>query len=132
MRRLKSVTRGEAHLKDCGAYGNQLAVRYDGQVGPCHGFCNRGDYFSGDIRRKDFTLDEKTFGTWATRSQLSNPACASCSAVLVCGGGCAFSSHMATGDMGEIDKNVCKHSFLLLDWILEETWKKKKQGGQCV
>lgn len=126
MRRLKPITNGEPHLKDCAAYGNQFAVRYDGQVGPCHAFCNSGDYFSGQIQNEDFTLNETTFSKWATRSQLNNPACVSCPASLVCGGGCAFNSQRMNGGLDEIDKNICTHSFMLLDWIMTETWKTKK------
>lgn len=126
MRRLKPMANGEFHFKDCAAYGNQFAVRYDGQVGPCHAFCNMGDYFSGDIQSEEFSLDKKSFGRWAGRSQLSNPICISCPASLICGGGCAFNAQVTHGGLDEIDKNICTHSFMLLDWIMEETWQMKK------
>jgi uncharacterized protein len=132
MRRLKAITTGKNHLKDCGAYGNQFAVRYDGKVGPCHGFCNSGEYFSGDIKDDDFKLDEEVFGKWGSRSQLTTPACKDCPSALICGGGCALNSQKEFGGFDEVDKRVCIHSSMLLDWIMRETWKSKRDDYPTV
>jgi uncharacterized protein len=127
MRRLEPLLKGKFHLKDCAAYGNQIAVRYDGKVGPCHAFCAAGNYFGGDVKSPGFDIDRETFSRWATRSQLLNPVCVKCPAVLLCGGGCAFNAYLRTGEINETDTNVCTHTHMLLDWIIVEMWQKKTE-----
>lgn len=129
MRRLEPLLNGKFHLKDCAAYGNQIAVRYDGKVGPCHAFCAEGSYFEGDISNIDFEIDKKIFEKWKNRSQLFNPECVKCPAILLCGGGCAYNAHLKTCDINGIDTNICTHTQILLNWIIDEIWQNKKANS---
>lgn len=125
MRRLECATKGRFYLKECAAYGNQMVVRWDGKVGPCHAFCTSDKYFVGDIREKNFNLPKELFEKWARRGPLFNKSCLSCPFVLLCGGGCAFNAEQIGGDIGEIDINTCIHTRKLVDWIIEQLWKQK-------
>lgn len=126
MRRLEPILNGKFHLKDCAAYGNQIAVRYDGKVGPCHAFCADGNYFDGDISNIDFEINKEIFQKWEHRSQLFNHECLKCPAILLCGGGCAYNAHLKTSDINGIDTNICTHTQILLNWVIEEIWQNKK------
>ena len=123
MRRLGRMSENQFHLTDCGAFGNQIVVRYDGQVGPCQAFCSTGEYYAGDILDLDFRLNEAVFAKWTARSRQANATCDACAASLICGGGCAYNSQVSYGDFDAIDRRVCIHSFGLLDWIITEAWK---------
>lgn len=125
MRRLEKVINGEFYLKDCAAYGNQIAVRFDGRVGPCHAFCSSGEYFDGSIADESFELNKSDFGLWAGRSQLTNPKCMNCPLALLCGGGCAYNAKKMTGSVGGIDKHICIHTAMLVDWLIGEAWKRR-------
>jgi uncharacterized protein len=48
-RRIKAFTQGYIHMKDCGAYGNQLVISPDGKVGVCQGYVGSKQYFPGDV-----------------------------------------------------------------------------------
>ncbi|NMB66437.1 SPASM domain-containing protein [Candidatus Woesearchaeota archaeon] len=125
MRRLESIFNGKFYLKECAAYGNQIAVRYDGKIGPCHAFCSKGDYFFGNINDPNFKLNSNIFHDWTNRNQIYNETCRKCPFVLLCGGGCAHNSKVEFEDINEIDKNICVHTKMLVDWVMEELWKKK-------
>ena len=124
MRRLEKVCNGECYLKECAAYGNQIVVRYDGKVGPCHAFSPTGEFFTGDIKREDFKINPEIFDFWARRNPLNNVSCENCPAITLCGGGCAFNAHTETGDINSIDKSICIHTYRLIDWVLQRTWEK--------
>ncbi|MEK6862677.1 MAG: radical SAM protein [Nanoarchaeota archaeon] len=126
LRRLEPVTEDKFHLKDCAAYGNQIVVRYDGMVGPCHAFSRSQIYFEGNVLDPRFGIDNETFDSWTKRSQLNNLECKNCPVILLCGGGCAYNSYVNKGDINEIDTNICGHTKKLIGWILDETWKTKK------
>lgn len=124
MRRLDSIINNKVHLKDCAAYGNQIVVRYDGTIGPCHAFSASEKYFETRVLSKDVSIDNNSFETWANRSQLNNPDCKDCAAILLCGGGCAYNSFINTGNLNSKDTQICTHTKMLIDYVLEETWKK--------
>ena len=129
MRRLGPLAGNKFYLKDCAAYGNQIVVRYDGQVGPCHAFSSTGKFFSGDINDPSFSLDSlKDFKMWTNRSHFFNEECRKCPFVLLCGGGCAYNASLKTGNINGIDKNICTHTKMLVNWVIDKLWKKKKQN----
>ena len=110
MRRLEKICNKECYLKECAAYGNQIVVRYDGKVGPCHAFAPTGQFFAGDIRSEDFSLNQEIFGMWAKRNQLNNKFCEECPAITLCGGGCAYNANTENGDIDSVDNAICAHT----------------------
>lgn len=126
MRRLDSVIKNKIHLKDCAAYGNQIVVRYDGMIGPCHAFSPSGLYFDTKVSDQNPNIDNESFNIWTNRTQLNNKECSDCPAILLCGGGCAYNSHIEKGNLHEVDTQICIHTKMLLDYVLEKTWENKK------
>lgn len=124
MRRLEKICKKECYLKECAAYGNQIVVRYDGKVGPCHAFAPVGEFFTGDVRSPGFEIDEKIFDMWAKRNPLNNKSCGDCPAITLCGGGCAYNAHTKQGDINAVDDSICVHTKELIDWVLQRTWER--------
>lgn len=127
MRRLGDITSNKVYAKDCAAYGNQIVVRYDGSVGPCHAFSTTGEYFKGDIRNKNYKKDQKIFGYWENRIPFNFKGCIGCPFISICGGGCAYNAKSIKGSLYSKDNQMCIHSRLLIDWILGELWKQKSK-----
>jgi uncharacterized protein len=127
MRRLEPIAKNKFYLKECAAYGNQIVVRYDGKVGPCHAFCTTNQYFEDDLFNENFDVfSSRIFQEWAYRSPLNNEKCRKCPFILLCGGGCAFNAKLKKGDIHEIDENICLHTKTILNWIFKKIWEKKK------
>ncbi len=128
MRRLEPITKNQVYLKNCAAYGNQIVIKYDGSIGPCHAFANSNEYFEGNIMDNKFKFNNKIFETWANRSPLNMKECNNCPAITLCGGGCAYNAKTNKGDIHSLDKQICTHTKVLLDWVLEEIWRNKSKS----
>ena len=125
MRRLEPLTNNKVYLKECAGYGNQIVVRYDGKVGPCHAFSFFGMFFEKDIESD--VIYDGTFSLWARRTPLNLEKCRYCPFVTLCGGGCAYDAYIKYGDLFKIDENVCKFMKKFFKWVLKEIWKKKSK-----
>lgn len=124
MRKVSAFIKGEQMLGDCGVVGNQIVVAPDGKIGVCQDFVKPRTYFKGTVFDEDFDLiKEGLFDGWKTRSPLFMEQCLDCEAVAICGGGCPASVELKTGSRWNIDKRICPHSKMTLNWLLLNTYK---------
>lgn len=91
---------------DCNGYGNQLVIDPGGQIGNC-------PFISADLPSVrsvpgDFRIRSQPVSQqWRSRLPLYNPACATCDAKSICGGGCAWNALELKGDALAIDDAMC-------------------------
>lgn len=109
---------------DCGVVGNQIIVSPDGKIGICQDFIKPRDYFRGSVLDDDYDpIKDGLFIEWENRSPLFMEECFECESIALCGGGCPASVELSTGNRWNIDKRICFHSKLSLEWLIWETYK---------
>jgi len=128
MRRVGKFVNNQIHLKDCAGYGNQIVFGPDGSFGPCHIFLDAGKYIAGNVN--DNPPDPRThaiFTEWNNRTAFAMEGCEDCSEITLCGGGCAYNAYVTKGSIWEKDERMCEHCGILVDWIIDDVWKRKKK-----
>lgn len=127
-KKLKSFNNpGSVHIKDCGAYGNQLVFFPNGDIGICQaslGFRKNilGNIFSSTVEEvKNSDILKK----WTNRTPLNYKKCLNCPAIGICGGGCAFSSEILYENIEKRNKKFCMHTLMTLDWFIENSLKRQ-------
>jgi uncharacterized protein len=118
-RRIKAFTQRYIHMKDCGAYGNQLVISPNGKVGVCQGFVGSKQYFSGDINDPYWDpFKDPIFLEWNKRSPVNFDNCLSCPAIGICGGSCAYNSQLKFETIWQMDKDFCILPKTILEWLI--------------
>ncbi|MEQ8404544.1 MAG: radical SAM protein [Oceanicaulis sp.] len=90
-------------LRYCGATLDQYVMDIDWNIYPCwfgtgkDGF-KLGEFDPGSGR---MTVDGALDRAWRSRGPASMEPCSSCKWAMVCGAGCAFKSHLRTGDFAQ-------------------------------
>ena len=128
MRRIGKFVNNQIHLKDCAGYGNQIVFGPDGSFGPCHIFLDAGKYIAGNVN--DNPSDPRThpiFREWNNRTAFAMEGCEDCSEITLCGGGCAYNAYVTKGSIWEKDERMCEHCGILVDWIIDDIWKRKEK-----
>lgn len=131
MRRIGKLVNNKIHLKDCAGYGNQIVFGPDGSFGPCQIFLDAGKYIAGNVNNNP--PDPRThpiFREWNNRTALTMKGCENCSGITLCGGGCAYNAYVTNGSIWQKDERMCKHTKILIDWIIDDIWERKKGGIQ--
>jgi uncharacterized protein len=135
-RRLRDFARGKIHYRDCGASGSQLVVAPDGMIGPCHSLVGTRKFFACNVA--DLSCDPSkmaNFCEWASRFPLNMQVCKDCPFITICGGGCIYNSYVSTGNIWNIDPQVCIYMKEMVEWILRDLWKETgmadKYGVKC-
>jgi uncharacterized protein len=123
MRRVKSLSEGTACINDCGGCGQQIVIAPDGKVGVCQAYLETGENFV-DLDESFDPLTNPLWKKWAYRSPFNIPECTQCSALSMCGGGCAHNAYQATGDIMGVDRVHCVHAKESLDFLLVDLWQK--------
>lgn len=127
MRKLTPFVEGKFKLKDCGAIGNQIVLAPDGSIGPCHAFLHSRNYFNHHVNEGKINFKEdKVFKEWANRMPINMKSCENCSAIAICGGGCAYNAYLEKNSIWGLDDRMCKHNKKLLEWAIWETYGKIK------
>ncbi|MFQ3682909.1 radical SAM protein [Roseiflexus sp.] len=105
---------------DCGAYGGQMVVAPDGQIGVCHAYAGERSYFDKNVHNAiGFDpAQHPHFSEWSRRSPLNMPQCYDCAALGICGGGCAKSAEVRHGTIWALDDRFCKHAKHTLEWMI--------------
>jgi uncharacterized protein len=118
----------ERRITGCGAGHQYLAVTPEGELYPCHQFVGRPGYRFGNILDGATVVDGgKPAGGGITASGAAfrhlhvgaKPACASCWAWLLCGGGCHANADLARA--GRLDQPYamgCELTRLRWEWAL--------------
>jgi len=125
-RRLKSFVEKTIWFKDCGGYGNQIAITPKGEVGVCHGLwpdeINKKEniYFDIDVNYQGQVKEHHIWQEWHNRTPFNMPQCWNCEAISLCGGGCAQKSFLRTGSIWNIDSDICILMKEVVPWII---WK---------
>lgn len=126
MRKAQALIECDPIITDCGVNGGQIVISPDGSFGVCQDFVKPRTYFSGTVH--DLNYDPVTsgqFDEWRNRSPVNMPACVDCVAVGICGGGCPASAELMTGSRWNVDKRICPHSKLTLEWLVWEAYLQK-------
>ena len=124
MRKVRAMSRGVLHPFDCRATGAQLAISPDGSLGICHEGVGCNNFFFGKVSRDFVFADNQLVQEWGRRSPLTMPQCFSCPSLGLCGGGCAYSAFLRHGTIWGIDDKFCKHSLLVLEWLIWDVYSR--------
>ncbi|GHT28703.1 hypothetical protein AGMMS49574_03540 [Bacteroidia bacterium] len=125
-RRLKSFVEKKKWIKDCAGYGHQIAITPKGQVGICHGLWpdeinqKENTYYEFDVNYDGKITDHPIWQEWFNRTPFNMPQCWNCEAISLCGGGCAKNSFLRTGNIWNIDEDICILMKKVVPWII---WK---------
>lgn len=118
IRKINAFVNKEIYPYDCLATGSQIVCSPDGQIGVCHEGVGLKNFFFGKVS-KNFDFHGNTIiNEWKKRSPLYMPQCWDCSALGLCGGGCAYSAYVKNGSIWSIDDRFCAHSLLTLKWLI--------------
>jgi uncharacterized protein len=110
---------------DCNGYGNQLVIDPRGQIGNC-------PFLSADADNvhsapPGFRINRRPLAQqWRARLPLYNPACASCDAKSICGGGCAWNALELKDDPLAIDDAMCLLTRKIFDELI---WARLPEGA---
>lgn len=121
MRRLNAFIEGSIRLYDCAAYGSQIVCAPDGDLGICHAYLDSKEYFFGNlIKNPNLSIPSTAIENWIRRTPFNMPQCFNCSAISLCGGGCAYEAQNTYGNFWNVDQRYCVHCIDLIDWMIED------------
>ena len=126
LRRLKSFIEKTVFFKDCAGYGQQIAITPTGQVGVCHALWPdevnnvKNVYFDIDVNYSELVKEHPYWIEWFNRTSFNMPACWNCEAISMCGGGCAKKPFLHTGNIWDIDTDICMLMKEAVPWTV---WK---------
>lgn len=115
---LKRFSSPSVSSEVCGA-GAKIAAFPGGDLHACQALEDCGVGFLGKVTDFDDMCD--VWQTWKRRSRFSNNNCLTCPVLGFCGGGCAASAFVASGDLDDVDPYYCGWMKRLFDlWIKEK------------
>ncbi|MDF1498620.1 MAG: radical SAM protein [Patescibacteria group bacterium] len=117
-RKVKAMKSFIPYPYDCAACGSQIFVDPEGNVGLCQGTLGNENKTLCDVFNP-FDLEKyKLYQEMRRRTPLLMEKCQSCSAIGICGGGCALAAEAIKGNIYELDERFCIHSKICLEWII--------------
>jgi len=122
MRRIRAFVEESVRFYDCAGCGRQIVVTPDGRVGPCQAFLGSRDFFVGTVYDDLDIEGHPVFNEWSKRSPFNMPQCYDCPAIAICGGGCPADAYLRTGSLWEVDRRMCIHCTMLLEWMIWDQW----------
>lgn len=126
MRKIKPFVSHRVRPFDCQATGGQVVCSPDGQLGICQEGLGMKNYFFGKASRDFDFCDHPVAQEWGKRSPLNMPQCFNCSAIGICGGGCAYGAFLRNGSIWSVDTRFCEHSLTTLRWIIWDIYDQMK------
>lgn len=118
----KKFLLGKMRLKECQACGTGMTVDARGLVGTCKSLLV-SDKIIFDLDTFDI-YSNATFREWAKRTPLHFEECQNCSALSICGGGCAYDSYLLhDGGYWFCDKRLCVHMQNIVRELIWENFK---------
>lgn len=124
MRKAKSFMEKRIHAYDCQALGSQLVCTPDGYLGVCHEGIGARQFFFAKVSKNFDFHHNPVISEWKKRTPLNMPQCFGCSALGICGGGCAYGSWLRNGSIWSVDDRFCIHSLATLKWLIWDIYKK--------
>lgn len=118
MRKIKPFVSHRVRPFDCQATGGQVVCSPDGQLGICQEGLGMKNYFFGKASHDFDFCNHPVAQEWGKRSPLNMPQCFNCSAIGICGGGCAYGAFLRNGSIWSVDNRFCEHSLTTLRWII--------------
>lgn len=119
----KNFLLGKMRLKECQACGTGMTVDARGMVGTCKSLLV-SDKIMFDLDTFDI-YSNATFSKWAKRTPLHFEKCQNCSALSICGGGCAYDSYLLhNGRYWLCDERLCVH---MQNLVRELVWENCKE-----
>ncbi len=131
-RRLRAFIEKNMWIRDCAAYGQQMVIMPNGKVGVCHGLwpdeenATQNSYYDLDVNYTGLLLEHPTWKEWGARTAFNMPACWNCSAISLCGGGCAKNAKIKHGTIWEVDTDTCILMKEVIPWIIWTYYDKVK------
>ncbi|MFA6348654.1 MAG: radical SAM protein [Candidatus Paceibacterota bacterium] len=123
MRKARAFVKREPIFIDCGVNGSQIVIAPDGRIGACQDFVKPRTYFRGSVLDPTYDpVQDGLFENWKKRSPIFMEGCLDCKSLGICGGGCPASAELKTGDRWNIDRRICPHSNLSLEWLIWQTY----------
>jgi uncharacterized protein len=129
MRKIKAFINEKPHLADCSAYGGQIVVAPEGNVGLCHTLLlNSRQTSIGNVSSltRNKILRNKRFLQWSKISPLFRKECLSCYAIGICGNGCAAEAMRKTSSLNGLDEGFCEHTKGMLSWLIQSVSRGSK------
>lgn len=112
-------------VKDCSGYGQQIVITPQGKVGVCQAYTGSEKFFTGDLNDPNFNpFIDTSFIEWSHRSPFNIQKCYFCTAIGLCGGGCAYNADLKHGSIWDIDENYCIHSKNMLKFFIWDLYSK--------
>ena len=110
-------------LRNCSAYGKQVVITPEGNIGPCQGLWPQ---FSNNENDLFFQLDlnsnledfYSTYSVWYSRLTINMGKCWKCPAIAICGGGCDRNSIIKHKDIWSPDEYFCEEMKMFLEWCI--------------
>jgi uncharacterized protein len=131
-RKIKPFLEERPRFKDCGAYGNQVVITPNGQLGTCHGLWpdnenkkQLSEYFPLTVDYNRKLNDHPYWKEWAGRIPHAMKECRSCYGISLCGGGCAKNSIIHSGSMWHPDKTICEFTRTTIERMVWDYFDKK-------
>ena len=104
---------------DCGAAGGvNLNISTNNKIGPCKSFLILEDFAMSELDIKEY--EKIIIKQWGNRSPIYNKKCLRCSAIAVCGNGCAYEAYCRTGSAMGIDERSCEYSRHFYELFLQD------------
>ncbi|OGL84707.1 hypothetical protein A3J36_02565 [Candidatus Uhrbacteria bacterium RIFCSPLOWO2_02_FULL_54_37] len=119
MRKASVFARRAIFPFDCAATGgNQMVIAPDGAIGICHGTLASRENFVSHVDQGFDPVANPVWQEWSRRSPLNMPACFSCPALGICGGGCPTQAMVESGSIWDVHKSFCIHAKMILEWLI--------------
>lgn len=117
--RLRPLVEKRPRIKDCAAYGKQIVVTPDCRIGTCEVFSTSQQFFI-PFNKNIMISDNTILKDWSKRFVFNFEGCQDCEAITLCGGGCAYDSFLANGNIHTPDDRVCDQSSQFLKWSIKK------------
>jgi len=120
---LTSFIQEQIFRGECDGMGSQVVIAPNGKIGPCLAFINEKGFFM-DSDMSSFDIKNiPVFRKFVRGVAMNTPACKTCPALGVCGGGCMYNRFVKNGTLKKPDTYYCKFIKGLLEWAIGELYK---------
>lgn len=124
-RRVRPFVRRTPRLKDCASAGGRLVQIPGGIAGTCDCMTVCGDH---GVNLKDIDGLKDLLTRFRDLSPVNFPACITCPALALCGGGCRYDAYHASGVLNGSRPERCSFEREFLRWMIERSVKHGRES----